>query len=258
MDSTLTNLAVQRDDLRAAVNPLFTGLPAGVTDLATAPADDSDGWSVEPNLFAVLAVRPQRSPWKRRMTYRITAGFDPTTQIGVTVAGVAELLTPGDGQTITQALDALGAGAVANTAATAYELRDVDDGAGTGTLVLDAPNGSTFDGSAAAATIALTAEARQINVTLYGRLNDNASTAELRDDRSGWGLYARPPDGCLVAVAAGPDAEQPLLDVRPYRGLYPYVTQVLGVDGDGAAVVHPYNAGQVSIRPCALTYKRST
>ena len=99
MPGDYAQLADQRDDLRAATNPLPVPLRqddgSGVFPIVTShdfstDPDDEQGpfFDVSTALFAVLEVCPARSMFHRTFTYEIVSGFDPEQTFAVEINGV--------------------------------------------------------------------------------------------------------------------------------------------------------------------------
>jgi len=266
-------LAELRDDLRAAVNPLPIPLrllnPDGTTTIQTSrdytippSRDQGPFFDVATVLWAVVQVAPRVWPWGRTATYKVTGTFDPDGDFAVTIGGVTTTHTGAPGDTVTQVLTGLGAAVVGDGTATDYRVHSVS-GAGATSVgqvdlyLTDATDAFSAYTTTTATTIAGAVDPVAINdVWLYGRLNDNvdgaAPTNDVTINRSGWALYTGT-NGCYLQGSVGPDGWMPLIDVRPYRWLYPLVGEVVGVDGDDTNALAAGAFRSIRVRPCSYT-----
>jgi len=266
-------LAELRDDLRAAVNPLPIPLrllnPDGTSTIQTSrdytqppSRDQGPYFDVATVLWAVVQVAPRVWPWGRTVTLEITGNFDPDGNFEVGIGSTLTTYTGAAGQSVLTVLDNIGSACAGDGTVANYRFYDVNETAGTGKLDLYLLNADDpFVGFAVSNGTSIASAVDPVainNVWLYGRLNDNVDavfpTADVTINRSGWALYTGT-NGCYLQGSAGPDGWTPLIDVRPYRWLYPLVGEVVGVNGDDTNALAAGAFRSIRVRPCSYTGK---
>jgi len=265
MPGDYAQLADQRDDLRAATNPLPVPLRqddgSGVFPIVTShdfstDPDDEQGpfFDVSTALFAVLEVCPARSMFHRTFTYEIVSGFDPEQTFAVEINGVAASTVGVAGDTPADVLQALLTAAQAAGGSVVTGGRVYATTSGTGFLDLYGPFTAPLDSYSAGGTNVIRAAVDPISITdvwWVGQLND-ANVAKA-PTRSGWQpVYA---DGCQQKVeSASAAGVRPKVDVSVYSRLYPRIFgTVAGVAGDDPTALANGVFRSLRARPCSHT-----